>query len=78
MTATWHNTSCSEVKSKSMRVPRRAENTFKRILLWGNKRFIEEIYFFVVNTKYISSRVMIISVNSRVHSTSEISAIFNT
>ena len=39
---------------------------------------IEDIYFFEVNTKYISSNVMKISVNSRVHSTSEFSDIFNT
>ena len=39
-----------------------------------------DIYFFEVNTKYISSNVMKIhvSVNSRVHSTSKISGIFNT
>ena len=39
---------------------------------------IEDIYFFEVNTKYISSNVMKISVNSRVRSTSEFSDIFNT
>ena len=39
---------------------------------------IEDIYFFKVNTKYISSNVMKISENSRVRSTSEISDIFNT
>ena len=32
----------------------------------------EDVYFFEVNTKYISSNVMKISVNSRVHSTIEI------
>ena len=40
--------------------------------------YIEDIYFFEVNTKYISSNVMKISVNSRVRSTSEFSDIFNT
>ena len=40
--------------------------------------FIEDIYFFEVNTKYISSDVLKISVISRVHSTSEIADIFNT
>ena len=39
---------------------------------------IEEIYFFEVNTKYISSNVLTISVISRVRSTSEITDIFNT
>ena len=38
---------------------------------------MEDIYFFEVNTKYISSNVMKISVNSRVRSTSEFSDIFN-
>ena len=33
--------------------------------------YIEDIYFFEVNTKYISSNVMKISVNSRVRNTSE-------
>ena len=42
------------------------------------KQDIEDIYFFEVNTKYISSNVMKISVNSRVRSTSEFSDIFNT
>ena len=37
---------------------------------------IEDIYFFEVNTKYISSNVLKISVNSRVRSTSEIADIF--
>ena len=41
-------------------------------------KYIEDIYFSEVNTKYISSNVMKISVNSRVRSTSEISDIFNT
>ena len=42
------------------------------------KKYIEDIYFSEVNTKYISSNVMKISVNSRVRSTSEFSDIFNT
>ena len=42
------------------------------------KQDIEDIYLFEVNTKYISSNVMKISVNSRVRSTSEFSDIFNT
>ena len=42
------------------------------------KKCIEDIYFFEVNTKYISSNMMKISVKPRVHSTSEISDIFNT
>ena len=36
---------------------------------------IEDIYFFEVNTKYISSNVLKISVISRVRSTSEIADI---
>ena len=43
-----------------------------------NAYFIEDIYFFEENTKYISSNVVKISVNSRVRSTSEFSDIFNT
>ena len=39
---------------------------------------IEDIYFFEMNTKYISSNVMKISVNSRLRSTSEFYDIFNT
>ena len=39
---------------------------------------IEDIYLFSVNTKYISSNVLKISVISRVRSTSEIADIFNT
>ena len=39
---------------------------------------IEDIYFFEVNTKYISSNVLKILVISRVRSTSEIADIFNT
>ena len=41
-------------------------------------KYIEDIYFFEVNTKYISSNVMKVSGNSRVRSTSEFSDIFNT
>ena len=41
-------------------------------------QYIEDIYFFEVNTKYISSNVLKISVISRVRSTSEIADIFNT
>ena len=47
----------------------------------GNLKYlkeIEDIYFFEVNTEYISSNVMKISVNPRVRSTSGISEIFNT
>ena len=40
--------------------------------------YIEDIYFFEMNTKYISSNVLKISVNSRVRSASEIADIFNT
>ena len=46
-----------------------------------NLRFaddIEDIYFFEVNTKYISSNVLKILVISRVRSTSGIADIFNT
>ena len=39
---------------------------------------MEDIYFFEVNTKYISSNVLKISAISRVRSTSEIADIFNT
>ena len=38
---------------------------------------IEDIYFFEVNTKYISSNVLKISIISGVRSTSEIADIFN-
>ena len=41
-------------------------------------KYIEDIYFFEVNTKYISSNVLKISVISRVRSTSKIVYIFNT
>ena len=40
--------------------------------------YIEDIYFFEVNTKFISSNVLKISEISRVRSTSEIADIFNT
>ena len=40
--------------------------------------YIEDIYFFSANTKYISSNKLKISVISRVRSTSEIADIFNT
>ena len=40
--------------------------------------YLEDIYFFEVITKYISSNVLKISVISRVRSTSEIIDIFNT
>ena len=43
------------------------------ILLIG--QYIEDIYFFEVNTKYISSNVLKISEISRVRSTSEITDI---
>ena len=39
---------------------------------------IEDIYFFEVNTKYISLNVLKISAISQVRSTSEIADIFNT
>ena len=39
--------------------------------------YIEDIYFFEVNAKYISSNVLTISVISRVHSTSATADIFN-
>ena len=38
---------------------------------------IEDIYFFEVNTKYISSNMLKISAFPRVRSTSEIDDIFN-
>ena len=44
----------------------------------GKRKYIEDIYFFEVNTKYISSNVLKISEISRVRSTSEIADIFNT
>ena len=43
-----------------------------------DRNYIEDIYFFEMNTKYISSNVLKISVISRVRSTSEIADIFNT
>ena len=42
------------------------------------EKYIEDIYFFEENTKYISSKALKISVISRVRSTSEIADIFNT
>ena len=42
------------------------------------QKSIEDIYFFEVNTKYILSNVLKISVISRVHSKSKIADIFNT
>ena len=45
----------------------------------GEKAYvIEDIYFFEVNIKYISSNVLKISVILRVRGTSEIADIFNT
>ena len=41
-------------------------------------KFIKDIYFFEVNTKYISSIVLKISEISRVRSTSDSADIFNT
>ena len=40
--------------------------------------YMEDIYFFEVNTKYISSNVLKVSGISRVRSTSEIADILNT
>ena len=48
-----------------------------RLLIKILNNFIEEIYFFEVNTKYISSSVLKASEFSRVHSTSENSDVFN-
>ena len=42
------------------------------------KKYIEDIYFFEMNTKNISSSVLKISEFSRVRSTSEHSDVFNT
>ena len=42
------------------------------------EKYIEDIHFFEVNTKYISSNALKISVISPVRSTSEIADIFNT
>ena len=49
-----------------------------RFYSFSNVIYIDDIDFFEVNAKYISSNVIKISANSRVHSTSEISDIFNT
>ena len=46
--------------------------------LFASLEEIEDIYFFEVNTKYISSNVLKISVISQMRSTSEIADIFNT
>ena len=51
---------------------------FFNILKSATDQKIEDSYFFEVNTKYISSNVLKISVISRIHSTSEIADIFNT
>ena len=50
----------------------------ERLSFTADSRDIEEIYFFLVNAKYISLNMMKISENSRMHSTSDISDIFNT
>ena len=42
------------------------------------EKYIEDIYFFEVNTKYISSNALKVYVISRVLSTSETADIFNT
>ena len=42
------------------------------------QEYIGDIYFFEVNTKYVSLNVLKISVISHVCSTSEIADIFNT
>ena len=50
-------------------------------MFWGAKlvcTYIEDIYFFEVNTEYISTNVLKILFISRVCSTSEIADIFNT
>ena len=44
----------------------------------SSEKYIEDIYFFEVDTKYTSSNALKISVISRVRSTSEIADIFNT
>ena len=41
------------------------------------QKYIEDIYLFEMNTKYIPSNVLKMSVISRVRSTSEIADIFN-
>ena len=43
----------------------------KRGITWLYKKYIEDIYFFEVNTKYISSSELKTSKFSRVRSTSE-------
>ena len=57
------------------------EKDFIFALIFGSTgigEYVEDIYFFEVNTKYISSNVLKISESSRVRSTSEIADIFNT
>ena len=44
----------------------------------SSEKYIEDIYFFEVDTKYTSFNALKISVISRVRSTSEIADIFNT
>ena len=44
----------------------------------GKSEYIEDIYFFEVNTKYISSNVLKLSEIARVRSSSEIADIFST
>ena len=56
----------------------RRETTLICEFLFAALKDIEDIYFFEVNTKYISSNVLNISVISRVRSTSDIADIFNT
>ena len=48
------------------------------MLLFATMRYTEGICIFEVNTRYISSNVLKISIISRVRSTSEIANIFNT
>ena len=51
--------------------------SFLHIKFWVGCLDIEDIYFFEVNTKYISSSVLKTSEFSRVRSTSENSDVFN-
>ena len=56
-------------------------NSLKQLISYSKfsgTRYIEDIYSFEVNTKYISSNVLKISVISRVHSAGEVADIFNT
>ena len=51
----------------------------RSFILWlMDITYIDDIYFFEVNTKYISSNVLKLLAISRVRSTSEIANIFNT